>query len=56
MMRDWEDPHAPHWERRRRFDAAFIRPPRGGVERIVPVDTVTVVKQVPSSDGRGRLR
>ncbi|GAA0434263.1 hypothetical protein [Streptomyces luteireticuli] len=56
VMRDWEDPYAPSWERRRYEDMAIIRPERGGVERMAPVEKVSVVPRVPSSDGRGRRR
>lgn len=50
----WEDKAAPSWERRRSKEMAIIRPAQSGVERAVPVDEVTIVRTVPSSDGRLR--
>lgn len=47
VMRDWEDPRIPRW-RRRSYDAAFIRPEMGGVEQVVPADTVMVISRLPT--------
>ncbi|GAA0406013.1 hypothetical protein GCM10010357_28690 [Streptomyces luteireticuli] len=55
VMRRWEDPHAPSWDRGRPFDAAFVLLGRGR-DKVVPVDEVAVVHTVPSPDGRGRRR